>query len=157
MEVKIVRNDKQKDRTFGSLFINDVKVCDTLEPPYMGTKQTDTVEEIRATKNGNTAIPTGKYIIDMNTESTKFGGRDWSKKYKGIVPWIRDVKGFVRVLIHVGNYASQYGKSDTQGCILVGNRFNDTLSCSTAMYYKIMDMYFMKAKKAKETITLEIV
>lgn len=157
MEVKIVRTDKQKDRTFGIMYINDVKVCDTLEPPYMGTKQTDTEEEIKAKKDGNTAIPTGKYVIDMNTESTKFGGREWSKKYKGIVPWIRDVKAFFRVLIHVGNYASQYGKSDTQGCILVGKRFNDMLSCSSATYQKMMDVYFMKAKKAKETITLEIV
>ena len=156
MEVKIVRTDKQKDRTFGIMYINDVKICDTLEPPYMGTKQSDSEDEIRATKKGNTAIPIGTYVVDASTISPKFCNRTWALKYGGIVPWIKDVKGFERVLIHVGNIVSQYGKSDSQGCVLVGKRFNNQLINSARSFQDVMDKYIIPAKKKSEIITISI-
>ena len=156
MEIKLIRNEKG-DRTFGKIYINDTYVCDTLEPPYFGTKQSDEVEKIKATKKGNTAIPIGTYVVDVNTISPKFRNRTWALRYSGIIPWVKDVRGFDRILIHVGNYASQYGKSDSNGCILVGTRFQQRLTNSIICYNKLMDEYLMPAREKNELITITIV
>lgn len=158
MDLKLVRTDILKDKTFGKLYIGEDFICDTLGPPYFGTKDEDDEETIRGTKLGNTAIPTGTYEIDMNTISPKFKDRIWGKQYSGIVPWIKGVKGFERVLIHVGNYASQYGYTDTNGCVLVGraDKQKGQLVASTMAYYNLMDNYLMPAKKLGEKIKLTI-
>lgn len=157
MKIEIIRKDKENDFTFGGLYINDIRICDTLEPPYEGTKQNDDVFIIEGTKKGNTAIPTGNYTLNMETISPKFKNRHWAKCYNGIVPWITDVPAFERILIHVGNYASRGSKSDTQGCILVGRRFNNTLVDSVKTFKFLMDNYLMPAKKRGEKIYITIV
>lgn len=63
-------------------------------------------KEIKAKKvYGETAIPTGEYIVKMT----------YSPKYKRKMPQILNVKGFAGVRIHSGNTAN-----DTEGCILLG-------------------------------------
>ena len=104
----------------GHLYINDKYFCDTLEPPYFGTTQNTPIQEIKNTKKGNTAIPIGTYDISLDYQSPKFKNRNWAKFCDGYLPTIMNVPAFNRILIHVGNIASQYGKSDTMGCILVG-------------------------------------
>ena len=104
----------------GHLYINDKYFCDTLEPPYFGTTQNTPIQEIKNTKKGNTAIPIGTYDISLDYQSPKFKNRSWAKFCDGYLPTIMNVPAFNRILIHVGNIASQYGKSDTMGCILVG-------------------------------------
>ena len=154
----LIRDIKNcSERTHGKLYIEQEFVCDTLEPPYMGTTLNNSEEEILATKSGNIAIPCGVYRIDMNTISPKFKNRVWGKKYGGIVPWIVDVPAFERVLIHTGNFASQYDKSDTNGCILVGDRCEDRLVNSTTQYYNLMDKWLIPAQKQKLPIILEII
>ena len=113
MELVLKRTFKGPNYTIGQLYVNGVYECDTLEPPYMGTKQTDSIDSIRNTKNGNTAIHSGVYNIDMDIVSPKFKDRSWAKPFGGKLPTIEDVPAFDRVLIHVGNIASQFGKSDT--------------------------------------------
>lgn len=104
----------------GHLYINGKYFCDTLEPPYFGTTQNTPIQEIKNTKKGNTAIPIGTYNISLDYQSPKFKNRSWAKFCDGYLPTIMNVPAFNRILIHVGNIASQYGKSDTMGCILVG-------------------------------------
>ena len=104
----------------GHLYINNKYFCDTLEPPYFGTTQNTPIQEIKNTKKGNTAIPIGTYDISLDYQSPKFKNRSWAKFCDGYLPTIMNVPAFNRILIHVGNIASQYGKSDTMGCILVG-------------------------------------
>lgn len=50
MKLLLRRIFKGPKYTIGHLFINGVYECDTLEPPYMGTKQTDSIEFIKSTK-----------------------------------------------------------------------------------------------------------
>ena len=158
MDLKLVRTDILKDKTFGKLYINDDYICDTLEPPYFDTDESNYEAHIIYTKIGNTAIPTGTYDIDMNTISPKFKDREWGKRYDGIVPWINGVKGFIRVLIHVGNYASQFKKSDTNGCVLVGtaDKTKGVLVASTKAYCRLMDVFLLKAKEKGEKITIRV-
>lgn len=156
MELTLKRIFKGPKYTIGHLFINGVYECDTLEPPYMGTKQTDSIDSIRNTKNGNTAIPSGVYNINMDIISPKFKDRSWAKPFGGKLPTIEDVPAFDRVLIHVGNKASQYGLSDTQACILVGeNKVKGKVISSTACFTELMTV-LLKAKLAGEKITLSI-
>ena len=104
----------------GHLYINGKYFCDTLEPPYFGTTQNTPIQEIKNTKKGNTAIPIGTYNVSLDYQSPKFKNRSWAKFCDGYLPTIMNVPAFDRILIHVGNIASQYGKSDSMGCILVG-------------------------------------
>ena len=119
MEIVIKRITKNP-YCVGHLYINDKYFCDTLEPPYFGTTQNTPIQEIKNTKKGNTAIPIGTYDISLDYQSPKFKNRNWAKFCDGYLPTIMNVPAFNRILIHVGNIASQYGKSDTMGCILVG-------------------------------------
>ena len=156
MELTLKRIFKGPEYTIGHLFINGVYECDTLEPPYMGTKQTDSIEFIKSTKKGNTAIPSGVYNINMDIISPKFKDRSWAKPFGGKLPTIEDVPAFDRVLIHVGNKASQYGLSDTQACILVGeNKVKGRVISSTACFIELMTV-LLKAKLTGEKITLSI-
>jgi hypothetical protein len=156
MELTLKRIFKGPKYTIGHLFINGVYECDTLEPPYMGTKQTDSIEFIKSTKKGNTAIPSGVYNINMDIISPKFKDRSWAKPFGGKLPTIEDVPAFDRVLIHVGNKASQYGLSDTQACILVGeNKVKGQVISSTACFTELMTV-LLKAKLTGEKITLSI-
>lgn len=119
MEIVIKRITKNP-YCVGHLYINGKYFCDTLEPPYFGTTQNTPIQEIKNTKKGNTAIPIGTYNISLDYQSPKFKNRSWAKFCDGYLPTIMNVPAFDRILIHVGNIASQYGKSDTMGCILVG-------------------------------------
>lgn len=156
MELILKRIFKGPQYTIGKLYVNGVYECDTLEPPYMGTKQTDSIDSIRNTKNGNTAIPSGVYSINMNVVSPKFKDRPWAKFCGGKLPTIENVPAFDRVLIHVGNIASQYGKSDTQACILVGeNKIKGRVINSTATFQELYSV-MLKAKLLGEELSLTI-
>ena len=157
MKLELKRRFRGPNYTIGSLFINGVYECDTLEPPYFGTKQTDSEEYIKSTKKGNTAIPIGQYPINMDIASPKFRDRSWAKPFGGKLPTIENIPAFDRVLIHVGNYASQYGNSDTQACILVGeNKVKGRVINSTACFNKLMTN-LLKAKLSGEEITINII
>lgn len=156
MKLKVKRIFKGKDYTIGKLYINNIYECDTLEPPYFNTKQSDDIDFIRSTKKGNTAIPIGEYLINMNIVSPKFKDRSWAKPFNGKLPTIEGVPAFDRVLIHVGNYASQYGRSDTQACILVGeNKEVGKVINSTICFNKLMSLLNIANNKG-ETIKLII-
>jgi hypothetical protein len=106
MKLKVVREIKNDVCTIGSLFINDVFFCYTLEDKDRGLKQSDSLLFIQAKKIfGLTAIPSGFYKLTVNQ----------SPKFKRMLPRILDIKGFSGVLLHRGNSAN-----DSLGCILLG-------------------------------------
>lgn len=137
MKVTNKRRYTAKDYTIGTLSIDGVPFCDTLEPTDRGLKSSMTLQEIKANKvKGKTAIPTGIYHVDMDTVSPRFKGKSWAKPYGGRVPRLQGVKGFDGVLIHPGNTAD-----DTEGCILVGrNTEVGKLTDSKATYCKLFEM-----------------
>ena len=153
MKLELKRRFKGPKYTIGSLFINGVYECDTIEDVDRGLTDSMSVEEIKAKKvYGETAIPTGTYKIDMNIVSPKFKDRSWAKFCGGKLPRLLDVKGYEGVLIHVGNKAE-----DSLGCILVGdNKIKGQVINSTATFQELYGE-LLKAKVKGEEITINMV
>lgn len=153
MELLVKRRYKGSAYTIGSLYVNGVYECDTLEDPDRGLTSEMSLEEIKSKKiYGNTAIPTGKYSVSMSVVSPRFKDRSWAKPYSGKIPRLLDVKGYEGVLIHVGNKTT-----DTSGCILVGeNKIKGQVLNSTACFMELMTQ-LLKAHLKGEPITIEIV
>ena len=106
MKIKVVREVFTDKSTIGSLYLNDVFFCYTLEDKDRGLDQSQSLIMIQAKKLfGITAIPYGKYPLIVN-KSPKFGR---------LLPRLQGIKGFDGVLIHRGNSAEH-----SHGCILVG-------------------------------------
>lgn len=149
MKLELIRRYCGNGYTIGSLLVDGVKFCDTLEPTDRGLMSSMTIDEIKSKKvKGKTAIPTGIYHVDLDSVSPHFKDRSWAKCYGGRVPRLQGVKGYDGVLIHPGNTAA-----DTEGCVLVGrNTEVGRLTASKATYIKLFEM--MDA--ANEHIIIEI-
>lgn len=147
MELRIRRVALKDDYTIGKLEKKVERgyerICDILEDAVRNGEKI----------YGQTAIPYGKYEIDMSSISHAFKKREWAKKYKGIVPLLKDVPNFSGVRIHPANSAEELF-----GCLATGLNISvGRVTSSTAMYYHLMDDYLIPAKERGETITLEIV
>lgn len=94
MELILERQPSDAHRTHGDLFIDGVWQCFTLE---------DCVRDVKI--KGQTAIPSGRYRITMET-SPRFGPDTIT---------VNDVPDFIGVRVHAGN-----DEDDTEGCPLVG-------------------------------------
>ena len=152
MELQLKRRFRGPKYTVGSLFVNGVYECDTLEDTDRDLTSDMSVDIIKAKKiYGETAIPSGTYDIDMNTVSPKFKDRPWAKFCGGKLPRLLNVKGYEGVLIHVGNKAE-----DTLGCILVGdNKVKGQVISSTSTFQQLY-LQMLKAHTRGEKITITI-
>lgn len=143
MEIKVKRKWKKEAYTIGKMYINGAYVCDTLEDKDRGLTSNMSVAQICGVKvHGETAIPTGRYLVDMKTVSPRFGSRAQYQFCKGRLPRLCNTPGYQGVLIHIGNTAK-----DTDGCILVGeNKAVGQVLNSTATFRKV----YAKLKAADE-------
>ena len=135
MELELRRIARKETYTIGELSIDGEDFCDTIEDRDRGLSQEMPEHKIKEIKvYGQTAIPTGRYKVDMNTVSLRFKERSWAKPYDGILPRLIGVPGFEGVLIHVGNTAQ-----DSSGCVLVGvNSIVGRVMNSTATFHNLM-------------------
>ena len=129
------RKYRKTDYTIGALYIDGIYFCDTLEDCDRGlTGDMSEAEIIRRKVYGQTAIPSGTYLLNLNIVSSKFRYHSWAKSYGGKVPRIMSVKGFEGVLIHPGNKST-----DTLGCVIVGqNKVKGALVNSQDTFHKLM-------------------
>ena len=120
MLITTTRPYKLPTYTVGKMSIDGVYFCDTLEDKDRGLSDKMTVDEIKRIKvYGETAIPTGKYEINLNFYSGKFDKYPFYHNLSGgKMPLLLKVKGFEGILIHVGE--GYNGHKLTYGCILVG-------------------------------------
>lgn len=138
MEVLLIRKYPQIDYTIGRLFVDGVLQCNTLEDTDRGLS--DAMEE-RTIKNrkvyGKTAIPRGRYTIDMDTVSPKFSQKEFYMEVcQGKLPRLKNVKGFEGILIHVAD--GPKGADLLEGCIGVGlNRAKGQLCEGKDVFTKI--------------------
>lgn len=93
MRLTLERRYFKPTYTIGTLYIDGVRFCDTLELPWRGNARRVS------------CIPEGEYTLEMR-RSPKFGR---------VLPELLHVPSRDAILIHRGNYPR-----DTQGCILLG-------------------------------------
>ena len=116
------------NETIGSLYLMDgereVWKCKTIELPDNGNQQ------------NTSCIPEGTYVVLKHVSPTK------GECFK-----VLDVPSRTDILIHVGNYASDTGRTDTLGCILPGRYFTDInsdglvdITHSSVTMRKLMDI-----------------
>lgn len=107
MTLLLSRDYRKPEYTIGRLYVDGVRICNTMEDTDRGLRQDMPLAEIERLKvYGQTAIPTGKYKVTMT----------YSPKYKRQMPQVMNVKGFTGIRIHSGNTAA-----DSLGCILLGD------------------------------------
>lgn len=126
MNVTIWRKYRQKGFTIGRMYIDGEFFCHMLEDEDRGLTQEMEIGEILTRKlQGQTAIPVGHYKIV----------RQYSPRFKKVLPSIPNVKGFSGVRMHGGN-----SSKDTDGCPLFGEadekRIRDWVSNSQKWFKK---------------------
>ena len=147
MKIVVLRRPSHEDHggfTIGEFFIDNKKMCYTLEDEYRKIKVP-----------GETRIPSGIYEVELYTQGTMHP--DYLKHYgaafhKGMLH-IKNVPGFDGVLIHVGNT-----DIDTRGCLLLGmqeDEKNGKIISSRAAYEKAYPI-IAKALKNGYKVTIEI-
>ena len=129
-------------------------MCDTIEDKDRKLNQSMTEANIAWLKvKHQTAIPTGKYEIDMNTVSGTFVKKPLYKDFcGGKVPRLKYVKGFSGILIHSGT-----DQDSSSGCIIVGeNKVVGKVINSWATFKRVYSLLKAAANRG-EKITIEIV
>lgn len=102
MNITVTREPSKQGSTIGSLAIDGVRLCYTLEDEVREVPSRPVAEwKVQNT----TAIPRGRYAVIINH----------SGRFDRLMPLLVDVPGFSGVRIHSGNTAA-----DTDGCILLG-------------------------------------
>ena len=135
MELELRRIARKETYTIGKLSIDGKDFCDTIEDRDRGLSQEMPEHKIKEiTVYGQTAIPTGRYKVDMNTVSLRFKERSWAKPYDGKLPRLIGVPGFEGVLIHPLNTAQE-----SSGCIGPGiNSIVGRVMNSTTTFHNLM-------------------
>ena len=139
MEILLDRKWKQEDYCIGRLHIDGEFFCNTIEDK---DRELDDSMDERMIRNkkiyAKTAVPTGRYEIDMVTVSPKFSQKPFYMELcKGRVPRLKKVKGFEGILIHCGT--TQFSSA---GCIIVGNntvkgKVTDSVDVFKKLYAKM--------------------
>lgn len=115
MKLELVRVRQGKASTLGKLYVDGVFHCYTLEDQTRPDGAKKVAKE--------TAIPAGHYIITLRHigNFAKHYDAIFTDIHHGGMLWLRDVPGFEYILIHCGNT-----DSDTAGCLLVGEGYDDS-------------------------------
>lgn len=156
MILKLDRKYKKDKYTIGNLYIDGVWFSNTMEDKDRGLSDSMSEGEINSIKvYGETAIPTGEYIIDMDTISPKFSTYSFYKKIcNGKLPRLKNVKGFSGILIHVADGYS--GSKLVKGCIGVGyNKIKGGLLDGKKVFSELYNR-LLNAKLKGEEIVIQI-
>ena len=138
MKIELVRIAFKETYTIGKLYVDGKYFSDVLEDVDRGLDSSMSESEILKKKvKGQTAIPTGHYVINIT----------YSPKYKRMMPLLLDVKGFSGIRIHSGN-----SSKDTEGCLLVGK------NKKVGMVLESRDTYqrLFKMMEGQKEITIDI-
>ncbi len=143
MKLKMKRRFFAEEYTIGTLSIDGVRFCDTLENKNRDhNKDGDLNDPGEGKVYAKTAIPFGTYKVIVNR----------SPKFKRELPRLLDVPHFEGILIHRGNTAK-----DSAGCILVGeNKIKGQVINSTQYENELVKRLKAAIKKGEE-VEIEIV
>lgn len=136
MKIRVVRDKSEQGATLGTLYVNGLEFCDTLEDEDRALETHDWAKIY-----GQTAIPRGRYAVTISRSS----------RFQRELPEILDVPGFTGVRIHPGNVAA-----DTHGCLLVGRRDGTARVINSRVVFEKLFALIVSSYKRDEPIELEI-
>jgi hypothetical protein len=142
MRLRLERRFLGENYTIGSLFINGLYLCDTIEDKVRDINRDGDLNDPGEGKvYGKTAIPYGKYEVDLTM----------SPKFQRLLPLVKNVKHFLGIRIHRGNTAE-----DSAGCILPGENKVKGKVINSTEYEMIIIEKMLDAIRHGEDITLEV-
>jgi hypothetical protein len=132
MKIEVIRDTLTDTSTIGSLFINGVWHCHSLED----------MVRVGPKVFGKTAIPCGMFEVTIDT----------SPRFRKLMIHILSVPNFSGVRVHKGNKAE-----DTEGCLLVGSirGYNWIGNCS-GVYNSLFKKIYLALKTEKVYIEISI-
>ena len=138
------------------MFVDGEWFCNTLED--RDRKLTDAMDEstiLQKKVYGTTAIPCGRYTIDMDTVSPKFSQKEFYVEVcQGKLPRLKNVKGFEGILIHVAD--GPKGADLLEGCIGVGHNKKVGQLCDGKETFKKIYAMMKEAHEKGEPIYITI-
>ncbi len=141
MKIQVKRETFKDDCTLGSMVIDGMPFCKTLEDKCRDENRNGVFDGNESKVYGETAIPYGTYKVIMY-QSPRFGRQ---------LPLLLNVPHFEGVLIHRGNYAK-----DTHGCVFVGEYHSGSMVCNSTPYEtKIVELISSAITRGEE-VTIEI-
>ncbi len=143
MKLTLKRRYLGESYTIGSLSVDGVYLCDTIEDKVRDkNRDGDLLDPGEGKVYGETAIPYGTYQVDLTM----------SPKFHRLLPILMHVPHFTGIRIHRGNTAT-----DTHGCILPGeNKAKGKVLNSTKYEMEIVNRIYA-AKLRGEAVTIEII
>lgn len=137
MKLRIIREPSIALTTLGSLYVDDVWQCWTLE---------DQLREISGKPvadwkvYGETAIKAGRYRVILS-RSNRFGY---------MTPELLQVEGFTAIRIHPGNR-----RIDSLGCILVGRDRGDAMLANSRLAFGSLMLKLTSAPQGSIELSIE--
>ena len=153
MEILVHRVWKKAEYCVGRMSIDGKIICNTMEDTDRGLDDGMPDWKIRNKKIPNvTAIPTGRYEVEMNVVSPRFSKYPFYMEVcQGKLPRLKNVKGFEGILLHCG-----VDHSNSSGCILLGlNKQKGKLTDSKETFKKVYTL-MKQAHSRGETIYITI-
>ena len=149
MEIRVDRKYKKDTYTVSNLYVDGVWFCNVIEDRDRGLRCDHPLEYISRIKvPGETAIPTGRYVVTLTVQSAKFSQKANYAWCKGFLPRIVGVPGFDGILFHAGSSAAS-----SAGCLIVGmNTEKGKVTASMSTLKKLYE----KMKSAKGLIWVKI-
>jgi hypothetical protein len=143
MKLRLLRRYLGPLYTIGSLFINGLYFCDTIEDRVRDINRDGDLDDPGEGKVfAETAIPYGKYKVELSM----------SPKFKRVLPMVLNVKHFTGIRIHKGNTAK-----DTHGCILPGENKVKGKVLRSEKYEVELIKQMMEAVNRGEDIDIQII
>ena len=105
MKLTLKRIALRPTYTIGTLYIDDVYFCDTIEDTVRDLNKNGKFDNGEKKVHSKTAIPYGTYEIKWT----------YSPRFKKYTPQLMNVPSFEGIRIHAGNTSA-----DTEGCLILG-------------------------------------
>lgn len=156
MEILVYRKWPKAGYCIGRVYIDGQLICNSLEDEDRGLSDAMDERTIRNRKIfGKTAIPRGRYTIDMETVSPKFSKKQFYMEVcQGKLPRIKGVKGFEGILLHVAD--GPKGAALLEGCIGIGLNKKVGQLCDGKETFKKVYALMKEAHDSGETIYITI-
>lgn len=140
MELELTRFEFTEDFTLGHITLNGEHICYTLEDKDRDLHIGDGIAKIQRVKvHGKTAIPTGRYEIEIT----------YSNRFKKKLPQLMRVPGFEGIRIHPGNTSA-----DTEGCLLPGTGYRIGQLIESRIAFNKLFEVIKQADKERVYITI---